>query len=255
MGLALHRRRKLVTVALTHVRNIKLKKIYYDGDSFSILTGPDSVENNTGNFLSTYFNFDLKHYGFPGKNPEAVIRSAMRYVFAEQDKDTFMCIGVGVADRLDGHVDNRPYHNISRLDYWPEESGTGTLSIGHKALEADKKVILGLTQQDYVRTKLLLNLILLHDFLLQNNIKFIIHNLGINYQLDKDYIFQKGLPEQLESRPRIVNFLKNSLHDLMYEKNIKGWDHDRHGVMSHPGPDGHKMYAEFLIPYIEKYNQ
>ena len=235
-----------------------MKKIYYDGDSFSIMTGLASIEKNTGDFLSDYFNLKLMHYGYPGKNPEASIRSAMRYVFSGQGKDTFMCIGIGVAGRLDIHLDDSVDYGIYRLEYWPEETGTGSLILDPEMLgsfSANKKLILGLTQHDYVRTKILFDLILLHDFLLQNNVKFIIHNLDINYQIDKDYIFQKGLIEQLESRPRIVNFLKNSLHDLMYEKNVKGWDYDQFGFMAHPGPNGHKMYAEFLIPYIEKYIQ
>lgn len=233
-----------------------MKKIYYDGDSFSIMTGLNSIEKNTGFFLSDYFKLELNHYGYPGKNYEASIRSAMRYVFSGQAKDAFMCIGVGVAARLDVHCEENMDYGIYQLDYWLEETGTSSLIPdldSRLSSSIDKKLILGLTQHDYLKTKILLNLILLHDFLLQNNIKFIIHNLDINYYIDKNYIFQKGLLEQLESRPRIVNFLKNSLHDLMYDKNIKGWDYDQYGFMAHPGPNGHKMYADFLIPYIETY--
>lgn len=229
-----------------------MDKIYYDGDSFSFM----GVEKNTGHYLADFYNVELDHYGFAGKTPLQSIRSAMRYVFTGQAKNTFMCIGIGVGSRIDVHMNSDETHLKGNFPFkaWPEESGTKCLEIRNLIeRKVDKKTILELTTPDYLRTKVLIDLILLHDFLLQNNVKFIIHNLDINYIIDKDYIFQNGIREQIESRPRLVNFLQNSLHDLMHEKNIKGWDYKDYGFMAHPGEDGHRMYTDFLISHINKY--
>lgn len=244
---------KISAQTLTKIYGVGLKKmnkIYYDGDSFSYL----GVEKNTGHYLADFYNLELDHYGYGGKSPAQCIRSAMRYVFNDFSKNTFMCIGIGVGSRLDVHLEDKEFDRNYPFKVWLEESGTGSLSVD-ALLErkVDKKTILELTTPDFVRTNVLLNLILLHDFLLQNKVKFIIHNLDINYVIDKDYIFQSRLLEQIESRPRLVNFLKNSLHDLMYEKNIQGWDYEQYGFMAHPAEDGHSMYADFLAPYVEKY--
>lgn len=225
-----------------------MNKFYYDGDSFSCA----GVENNTGHFLASSLGLELKHYGFFQKSYEQIIRSAIRYTFQPNSNDTFFCIGIGVANRLDGHSD-KPIRNYE-MDYFEEEDYTRTVSIFDNTTEAKKNtILLDQLENNFIRTKILFNLVTLHDYLLYNGHKFIIHNLDINYRLHYRNNFSKNIIEQVKSRPRIVNFFENSLHDLMHEKNIRGFDYDLYGKMAHPGEDGHSMYANFLTPYVEEY--
>jgi len=224
-----------------------MHKIYYDGDSFSCA----GVKKNTGHFLADQFSAGLEHYGFFQKTPEQIIRSAIRYTFQPNSKDTFLCIGIGVANRLDAYSDE-PVRNYE-FDHFEEEVHTRTVGLFDTATHYHNEIFLDQLENNFIRTKILFNLVTLHDYLLYNGHKFIIHNLDVNYRLHLGKKFTKDITEQVKSRPRIVNFFENSLHDLMQEKHIRGFDYDQYGFMAHPGEDGHSMYANFLTPYVEEY--
>jgi hypothetical protein len=226
-----------------------MDKIYYDGDSFSWL----GVKKNTGHFLAEKLNLELKHYGFSKKTYEQTIRSVMRYTFQPNAHDTFFCIGIGVANRLDAYSDIPTPIQHYKYQYWEEERYTHMVCAFDATTHHNNEIFLDQTENDFIRTKILFSLVTLHDYLLHNGYKFIIHNLDINYRLHRSRKFSKDIVEQVNSRPRIVNFFENSLHDLMYAKKIRGFDYDQYGTMAHPGEDGHQMYAEFLTPYVEKY--
>ena len=224
-----------------------MNKIYYDGDSFSCA----GVKKNTGHCLAEHLGFELNHYGFFGKTYEQIIRSTMRYTFQPSSSDTFFCIGFGVANRLDAYSDTPSQRH--EFNHWEEESYTRSVCLYDDTENHKNKSFLDQTENEFIRTKILFSLVTLHDYLLYNGHKFIIHNLDINYRLHLGKKFTNNIIEQVKSRPRIVNFFENSLHDLMHEKNIRGFDYDQYGLMAHPAENGHSMYANFLTPYIEKY--
>ena len=106
---------------------------------------------------------------------------------------------------------------------------------------------------EFVQISLLINLITLHDFLILNNANFIIHNLMQDYHIDKYLPFSQNVELEITKRPRLLNFLDNSLHGLMTKNGILGFDHKEYGADAHPGEDGHEMYADFLEPHIRNY--
>lgn len=213
--------------------------IYYDGDSYSYM----GVETNTGNFLSHHYNSELLHYGYSGKNPEKIIRTAQRHSLI--NNNTMYFIGIGVPDRLEIFIDDVDY-NYPNM-YMIEEHSAKTLPI-----ENVGKEVIDCFSHDFVRYKLLSKIIMLHDFLIFHNKDFVIHNLGMNYDKDLEFDFGNQWIIEVDKRPRILNFFENSLHDLMDKNDMPGWDYDQYGYYAHPTEEGHKMYAEYLIDQYER---
>ena len=222
-----------------------MKNFYYDGDSFSFY----GVKNNTGSIIAQKLGLNLIHYGIAGKSPRNIIRTAFRYCAKGLHTDTFMCIGVGVTARLE-YIKNEPNSSLSYSPIMEEELYTHTISTYDIV---KNKELLDMYSFDYTETNTLIDLIMLHDYLLYNNSKFIIHNLNKNYYNDLHFPFSMNIKNEIDKRPRIINFYNNSLHNLMEEKNLKGYDYKDYGFMAHPDEEGHDMYAEFLMPYIKEY--
>lgn len=222
-----------------------MKNFYYDGDSFSFVC----VENNTGSILAQRLGLDLIHHGIVKKSPRAIIRTAFRYCAKGLHRDTFMCIGLGVSARLDYVKDERNTLGAAS-PIMAEELYTHTVTVDDVA---KNKQMLDLYSFDFMETNILIDLIMLHDYLLLNGARFIIHNLGKNYHDDLHWPFSMNIKNEIDKRPRIVNFYKDSLHDLMAEKNLRGYDYAEFGFMSHPDEAGHRMYADFLLPHVMKY--
>lgn len=225
---------------------------YYDGDSFSCSL-PTGQTKNTGHILSSRLGYDMKHYGFPGKAPSQIIRSAMRYSF--DNKDAFMCIGIGAYYRLEYH--SNEYIPINHpFDLHESEECIHPLrgeTLSKMKLES---VFSELFHWQYLETQLLFNLVALHDFLMYNNINFVIHNLGMNFSKftkKNEFPFAAGVKAQIDDRPRILNFYKDSLHNLMLDKNIKGYDYNLYKEWAHPDEHGHAMYADYLWEEIHQY--
>lgn len=220
-----------------------MPSLYYDGDSFSCDLRVGETKT-TGHVIAERLGYELNHYGFHKKNPSKIIRSAMRYSFNKSD--ALMLIGIGVTARLE----------IPITEVKPFRYGHNFFHEEHNVIPIhgeDCKPYVNLLEWQYIETCTLFNLITLHDYLLYNNINFLIHNLASNYCSDPDYIFASGVESQIRNRPRIVNFYENSLHSLMKDNDMKPWDYDKYGWMGHPDEKGHAMYADFLMEHIEKY--
>ena len=222
------------------------KRLFFDGDSFSMLL-PDNQYITAGHIISERLGYNLDHYGFSGKTPSQIFRTSMRYAF--EDNESFMCIGIGSIYRDDFHTEDVLDFNKYKYKFYQEEHCSDSANFSN----TDKGFILKFVHGEYIETNIFYRLIALHDFLMYNNVNFIIHNLGSNFYNNKQFLFASGIYEQIEKRPRIVNFYENSLHDLMLDNKIKGWDYDRYGNMAHPDEEGHAMYADFLWDYVDEY--
>ena len=220
------------------------KKLYYDGDSHSCFLPPNQ-KITTGHILAKRYSLDLEHYGFPGKSPAEIIRSAVRYSLCEQD--SFMIIGIGVVQRLEHFTDDVPSYSIRDNEYkrWREEDSIKSFQISYATRETQQ-----LFHWQYMEVNVLFNLLQLHDYLSHNNKNFIIHNLGFNFDIDNDFVFANKIYEQIQSRPRFINMFENSLHQIMQDNNLTPWDHDQYGWAGHPDEKGHAAYADFLLDSI-----
>ena len=218
-----------------------MNKLYYDGSSFSHLL-PTGQNKNTGHYVAEKLGLELDHYGHNGKGIEKIIRSAMRYSFT--NKDALMLIGFGSNQVLEVHTDDPgdfvkfPYKSFT------EEHCVIPLQGEDLLRYAD------LTEWQYCETKALFNIILLHDYLELNDVNFLIHNLGSDYYYDSDFEFGKGVAEQVNARPKILNFYKNSLHSIIKDANLKPWDYEHFGWHGHADTHGHSVYADFLMEHI-----
>ena len=225
-----------------------LTKLYYDGDSFSCSLPHDQTVT-TGHVLAHQLNYRLDHYGHNGKTVDKIVRNSMRYSW--ENTDCYMCIGVGVVNRLEAHDANPdavyPYKNYT------QEHCVKTV----KVEDVDRENIEMFNDQ-YLQITTLYKLIALHDYLLYNKHKFVIHNLGYNY-FGKDgddissFAFAQGVQQQVENRPRLLNFFENSFHQLCKQHNLKPWDYDQYGWNGHPDELGHSMYADYLLEKIKHY--
>lgn len=222
-------------------------KLYYDGDSHSCLL-PPGQKITTGHILAKRYNLDLEHYGFYGKSPAEIIRSAVRYSLSDQD--SFMIIGIGVVQRLEYFTDNVPSYSSRDKEYksWREEDSIRSFQIYNATRETQD-----LFHWQYMEVSTLINLIQLHDYLMYNNKNFIIHNLGSNLTLDTGFVFANNIYEQIQTRPRFINMFENSLHQMMQDNNLIPWDYDKYGWAGHPDEAGHAFYADYLTDYIDKY--
>ena len=220
------------------------KKLYYDGDSHSCFLPPNQ-KITTGHILAKRYRLDLEHYGYPGKSPAEIIRSAVRYSLCEQD--SFMIIGIGVVQRLEHFTDDVPSYSIRDNEYkrWREEDSIKSFQISYATRETQQ-----LFHWQYMEVNVLFNLLQLHDYLSHNNKNFIIHNLGFNFDIDNDFVFANKIYEQIQSRPRFINMFENSLHQIMQDNNLTPWDHDQYGWAGHPDEKGHAAYADFLLDSI-----
>lgn len=220
-----------------------LNKLYCDGDSFSTLL-PQGQSVTTAHIVAQRLGLELDHYGHPGKNPQKIIRSSMRYSF--DNTDSFMLIGIGSIWRLEKHTDE-----VLPFEY-PHNFFVSEHSVAPMQVNAFNRDHAELFHFQYMQTQILFNLIALHDYLLYNNCKFLIHNLGEDFDHDEDFAFSQGIREQITARPRIANFYENSLHSLMREHNCVPWDYDEYGWIGHPDEQGHAMYADFLMEHIDE---
>jgi len=222
--------------------------LYYDGDSFTLPPQGESI--TTGHILADRLSLQLVHYGFPSKVPAQIIRTAMRYSFNKPKG--FMVIGIGINSRLEQHTEDtklfKHWTRHQRYKFYSEEHCMVTIEPGDVPRE-----IINIFHWQCMEVQTLFNLIALHDYLMYNNINFIIHNLGTNFTIDPEHEFGKGIKEQVDARPRILNFYENSLHSLMIQHNLPGWDYDKYQDKAHPDKAGHAMYADFLWEYIKTY--
>ena len=221
-----------------------MTRLYYDGDSFSCLLPPGETQT-TGHVIANRLGYKLEHYGFSGKSPAQTIRSSVRYSF--EDVPCFMAIGIGVINRLESLSDEVTDIPNKPLEYkrWQEEGSINSLQI----FDASKE-IQQLFHWQYMEVNLLFNLIQLHDYLLHNGKNFIIHNLGFDIKIDENFIFSNKIYDEIRCRPRFINMFEDSLHSQIKEKNMKPWDFDEYGWYGHPDEQGHLMYADYLMEYI-----
>jgi len=224
-----------------------MTNLYYDGDSHSCFLPPNQ-KITTGHILAKRYSLDLEHYGFPGKSPAEIIRSAVRYSLCEQD--SFMIIGMGVVQRLEYFTDEVPnfYNPDNIYKRWLEEDSIRSFQIYNATRETQQ-----LFHWQYMEANVLFNLLQLHDYLSYNNKNFIIHNLGFNFNIDSDFVFSNKIYDQIQSRPRFINMFENSLHQIMQDNNLTPWDHDQYGWAGHPDEKGHAAYADYLADYVDKY--
>ena len=99
-----------------------IKKLYIDGDSFSCM----GVKRNFGDILAERLGLDLEHFGYVGRAPNTIIRTATRYCFNDLHKDAFMCIGIGAEMRSE-YISTRKVFNPGRK-IMPEEEYTSNAS-------------------------------------------------------------------------------------------------------------------------------
>ena len=221
-----------------------MTNLYYDGDSHSCAL-PDNQRITTGHLLAQRLGFNLEHYGFPGKSPAQIIRSAVRYSLSDQDN--FMAIGVGVAQRLEYFTDKVPHYDNRGDEYirWPEEDSIRSFSINAASSETQD-----LFDWQYMEVNVLFNLLQLHDYLSYNNKNFIINNLFFKFDIYTEFVFANKLYEQIQSRPRFVNIFENSLHNIMQDNNLIPWDYKEFKWAGHPDENGHAVYADYLSEYV-----
>ena len=222
-----------------------MTKLYYDGDSHSCML-PRGQTQTTGHVIADRLGYELEHYGFIGKSPAQIIRSSVRYSF--EDVPCFMAIGIGVINRLEWFSEEVPDIPNKPAEYkrWQEEDSINSLQIFDASRETQQ-----LFHWQYMEANLLFSLIQLHDYLLHNGKNFIIHNLGSDIRVDKDFVFSNNIYDEIKCRPRFINMFENSLHSQMKEKNMKPWDFDEHSWHGHPDEQGHLMYADCLMEHID----
>ena len=222
-----------------------MTRLYYDGDSHSCAL-PRGQTQTTGHVLANRLGYELEHYGFPGKSPAQIIRSSVRYSL--ENTECFMVIGIGVVNRLEWFTEEVPDIPNKPIEYkrWQEEDSIRSLQIFNTSKETQQ-----LFHWQYMEANLLFSLIQLHDYLLHNGKNFIIHNLGSDIRVDKDFVFSNNIYDEIKRRPRFVNMFENSLHSQMKEKNMKPWDFDKHGWHGHPDEQGHLMYADYLMEHFD----
>ena len=239
------------------LRDTNMIKLYYDGDSFAGML-PAGQTQHTGTYLSQDMGMELWDYSFPGKNPQKIIRNAMRWSF--EQPNSFMVIGIGCNDRLEQYTDDKDQiqENIDYLNRtgmakcsFETENSVGVL----QNTDFKCKEHIDLFHWQYLETTTLFGIIALHDYLLYNKINFVIHNLGKNFipEHPNNRSFHYGISEQVTARPRILNFFKNSMHELLQKNNHKPWDYTDWGWWGHADETGHKMYANYLRENIKKY--
>jgi len=60
------------------------------------------------------------------------------------------------------------------------------------------------------------------------------------------YEFGKQWLDEVEKRPRIVNFFKDSFHNLMQRENFVPFNYDLYQWNGHQEGPGHEYYAKYL---------
>ena len=233
-------------------------KLYYDGDSFAGML-PAGQTQHTGIYLAQDMEMELWDYSFPGKNPQKIIRNSMRWSF--EQPNSFMVIGIGCNDRLEQFTEDvqQIEENIDYLNRggmakcrFETENSVGVL----QNTDFKCKEHIDLFHWQYLETTTLFGLIALHDYLLYNNIKFIIHNLGGSFMIEHEQnktSFSAGIDKQIRARPRILNFYENSMHEILQKNNCMPWDYADWGWWGHADETGHRVYADYLLENIEKY--
>lgn len=233
-------------------------KLYYDGDSRAGML-PPGLSCHTGTYLAQDLGMELYDYSFPGKNPQKIIRNAMRWSF--ENPNSFMVIGIGNNTRIEQYTDDpiQIKQNIDFLDRgqmgaqrFIEENQVAPLQYE----DFKCKEHIDLFHWQYLETTTLFGIIALHDYLLYNNIKFVIHNLGSSFMIEHKQnktSFSAGIDKQIRARPRILNFYENSMHEILQKNKCMPWDYADWGWWGHADETGHRVYADYLLENIEKY--
>jgi hypothetical protein len=197
--------------------------VYYDGDSYSCF----GVDKNTGNYLAEHYNAQLIHQGCTGKSPAEIIND---FLNADHNDHTLYFIGIGILPR---NI-NLDYHgNIARLtrEQYAKKFADSFITEGYH---------------------LLVDLLLLSGYCRSKKLNYLIHNLDYEAFYKFATLDQfKNVVDDFKSDPNLVGFFDDcSLHHLMKQHNLPGFDADQYIDMSHPTEEGHRMYANFLISRI-----
>ncbi len=233
-------------------------KLYYDGDSRAGML-PPGLSYHTGTYLAQDLGMELYDYSFPGKNPQKIIRNAMRWSF--ENPNSFMVIGIGNNTRIEQYTED-PIQIKQNIDFLDRgQMGTKRFieenQVAPLQYEDFKcKEHIDLFQWQYLETTTLFGLIALHDYLLYNGIDFVIHNFGKNFLREHPQncsSFHYGINNQVTARPRIINFYENSMQELLQKNDLKTWDYADWGWNGHADETGHRMYADYLLENIVKY--
>lgn len=220
-----------------------MTNLYCDGDSWSVSN--NSVGDVMGHYLAELMGCEMENYGHPGKSVDKVIRTVQRHVLS--NSDTAYMIGIGQTVRFDmstGEVVQMKYPFL----YMESERGIESLRSDFlmNTNRAFAEQFIKLFEYPFLEYQTLSKLVLLHDFLKYHKVDFIIHNLGFDYDYDPEYEFGKQWLDEVEKRPRIVNFFKDSFHSLMQRENFVPYNYDLYKWNGHQEGPGHKYYAEYL---------
>ena len=220
-----------------------MTNLYCDGDSWSVAT--NNIGEPMGYHLAKLMGYNMENYGHNGKSVDKIIRSVQRHVLS--NTDTAYMIGIGHTQRFDtstGEVADIKYPYLSMSSEREVES----VRI-NDLVDTDKKFaeqFIKWFEYPFLEYQTLSKLVMLHDFLKYHNVDFIIHNIGFDYDYDPDYEFGKQWIHEVEKRPRIVNFFKNSFHSIMQRENFVPFNFDLYQWNGHQEGPGHQYYAEYL---------
>jgi len=220
-----------------------MTNLYCDGDSWSVRN--NGVGKVMGWYLSNLMGYNMENYGHSGKSVDKVIRSVQRHVLS--NSDTAYMIGIGQTARFDmstGEVVQMKYPFL----YMESERGIESLrsDVLSNTNRAFAEQFIKLFEYPFLEYQTLSKLVSLHDFLKYHKVDFIIHNLGFDYDYDPEYEFGKQWLAEVEKRPRIVNFFKDSFHSIMQKENFVPFNYNLYQWNGHQEGPGHKYYAEYL---------
>lgn len=196
-----------------------IEGVYYDGDSYSCF----GVEKNTGHFLAEHFNCPLVHQGRNGKSPAEIIKD---FLTIDHNTNILYFIGIGISSRNIELEESGSIRTLSQAEY--------VKKFGNTLLTEDHHTIV--------------DILLLSGYCKSKNLKHLIHNLDYkNFEQFNAMPGYENIIKEFIINPNIVGFFDNlSLHHLMKQHNLPGFDADQYRDMSHPTEAGHKMYADFL---------
>lgn len=220
-----------------------MTNLYCDGDSWSVAN--NGAGNVMGHYLAELMGYEMENYGHSGKSVDKVIRSVQRHVLS--NSDTAYMIGIGHTQRFDtstGEEVQMKYPFLSMKSEMDVESVRINKLVDTNKVFAEQ--FIKWFEYPFLEYQTLSKLVLLHDFLKHHKVDFIIHNLGFDYDYDPEYEFGKQWLDEVEKRPRIVNFFKDSFHNLMQRENFVPFNYDLYQWNGHQEGPGHEYYAKYL---------
>jgi hypothetical protein len=231
---------------------LKDSKLNVFGDSYSTVDFQVSPKESFWGVAAADLKIDnITNYSHPGFSFDAILHIIINETF-DFENDYFL-IGIPPLHRYIGYSDTKDtkwtatqFKSTNLVKKISVNSLDNTLPFKFEEQFKNDKNGIDRFNREWLDIQFLEKIFLLHQYLTQNNAKFLILNLTIPIVYQDMWPAGQSIMRKVDALKECVIF-QNTYYSVNYNDNIKPADFDQYGWFGHHGPEGNLNWYNKIV--------